>query len=145
MKNFKTFYKSQTAICLKEIIWDLQDYTDICFPSAPRIKLLGVYELCSAIFFWHQPEEICSWLCCSSIFVIMSSELRFVKSVRFFEQNCILKWVIFFASFCWLWDFLPENVKLIDKVQMWGFYSFNFWSKFCFWGDCFRAFRQCDF
>ena len=42
MKNFKTFYKSQTAICLKEIIRDLQDYTDICFQSAPRIKLLGV-------------------------------------------------------------------------------------------------------
>ena len=42
----------------------------------------------------------------------MSSELRFVKWVRFFERNCIVKWVIFFASFCWLWDFLLENLKL---------------------------------
>ena len=45
----------------------------------------------------------------------MSSELRFVKWVRFFERNCIVKWVIFFASFCWLWDFLLENLKLRIK------------------------------
>ena len=42
----------------------------------------------------------------------MSSELRFVKWVRFFERNYIVKWVIFFASFCWLWDFLLENQKI---------------------------------
>ena len=41
-----------------------------------------------------------------------SSELRFVKWVRFFEGNCIVKWAIFFASFCWLWDFLLENLIL---------------------------------
>ena len=55
VKNFKTFYESQTAICLKEIIQpppdfleqnfsnrDLQEYTDIWFPSAPRMQFLGV-------------------------------------------------------------------------------------------------------
>ena len=41
----------------------------------------------------------------------MSSKLSFVKWVRFFEQNCIVKWVIFFTSFCWLWDFLLENLE----------------------------------
>ena len=31
---------------------------------------------------------------------------------EFFEWNCIAKWVIFFAaSFCWLWNFLLENLK----------------------------------
>ena len=30
----------------------------------------------------------------------------------FFERNCIVKLVNFFASFCWLWDFLLENLKL---------------------------------
>ena len=38
--------------------------------------------------------------------------LRFIKRVMFFEWNCIVKWVIFFASFCWLWDFLLKNLKL---------------------------------
>ena len=50
----------------------------------------------------------------------MSSELRFVKWARFFERSCILKWVTFFASFCWLWDFLLENQKIrknSDDVQ----------------------------
>ena len=32
--------------------------------------------------------------------------------MKFFEQNCIVKWAIFFPSFCWLWDFLLENLKL---------------------------------
>ena len=42
----------------------------------------------------------------------MSSELRFAKWVMIFERNCIVKLVVFFASFCWLWDFLLENLKL---------------------------------
>ena len=42
----------------------------------------------------------------------MSNLLRFVKWVMFFERNCIVKLVIFFASFCWLWGFLLENLKL---------------------------------
>ena len=40
---------------------------------------------------------------------------------RFFERNFIVKWVISFASFCWLWDFLPKSLKLIDKIQIKGF------------------------
>ena len=53
------------------------------------------------------------WLYCGSILFSMSSELRFmrVKCMRFFEQNCIVKWVIFFASFCWFCNFLLENLK----------------------------------
>ena len=60
IEKFKTFYESQTAICPKEIIQaptrlefptsleqlfpngDLQEYIDICFPSAPRMQFLGV-------------------------------------------------------------------------------------------------------
>ena len=48
---------------------------------------------------------------------IMLSELRLVKRVRFFAWNCIVKWVTFFAGFCWLWDFLQENLKLIRWQQ----------------------------
>ena len=31
---------------------------------------------------------------------------------KVFERNCIVKCMIFFASFCCLWDFLLENLKL---------------------------------
>ena len=62
-----------------------------------------------------------------------------------FKQNCIVKWVIFLTSSCWLWDFLLEHLKLkknsdhvhwyarndISKKesQIWVFESFIFWSK----------------
>ena len=65
MKNFKTFYEAQTASRLKEIIQllqhikasyvsgtniqeyaDIQEYTDICFPRALRMKFLGVQKRC---------------------------------------------------------------------------------------------------
>ena len=100
----------------------------------------------------------------------MSSEFRFVKWVRFFEQNCIVKWVIFFASFCQLWNFLLDSLKLkislimftgncgrISQIcmlemifskkefQIWDFESFIFWSKFHFLGDCFRVFQPVFF
>ena len=54
MKNFKTFYQDETAIRLKEIIQpahqlkafyvsgDIQEYTDICFPSDSRMQFLDV-------------------------------------------------------------------------------------------------------
>ena len=29
----------------------------------------------------------------------------------FFDRNCIVKWVIFFTSFYWLWDFLQQNLE----------------------------------
>ena len=44
----------------------------------------------------------------------------FVKWKGFLSETCTVKWVIFFASFCWLWDFLPENLKLV-KLHIWGF------------------------
>ena len=128
IQKFKTFYKSQAAICLMEIIqpshqikapyvsWtNAQEYTDMCFPSAPRIGRLEMVQ-CQC-FFWHQPKTF-FWLRCGSIFFIMLSELRFVKWVRFFERNCIVKWVIFFTSFCYLWEVLPENLKVVYKFQI---------------------------
>ena len=105
------------------------------------------------------------WLCCGRILFLMSSELRFVKWVTLFERNCIVKCVIIFANFCWLWDFLLENLKIKKKTLMkstgtsgkiwkcyipkifskiefliWDFESFIFWSKFRFLGGCFRVF-----
>ena len=41
--------------------------------------------------------------------ILFSISKQFQK--RFFAWNCIVKWVIFFASFYWLWDFLPQNLE----------------------------------
>ena len=88
-----------------------------------------------------------------SLLFLMPSELRFVKWARFFERSFVVKWLIFFTSFCWLWDF---NLKVSDDVhwnvrtnikklfaqnnilkkesQVWDFESFTFWYKFRFLG-----------
>ena len=42
--------------------------------------------------------------------------VKWVEVRKIVEWNCIVKCVIFFASFCWLWDFLLENLKLRKKV-----------------------------
>ena len=57
--------------------------------------------------------------------ISMSSELKFVKWVRFFEQNRIVKYVTLFASFCWFLDFLLENLKLrkISDDVHWNVWS----------------------
>ena len=39
---------------------------------------------------------------------IMLSELRFVEWIKFFERNCIVQLVIFFASFRWLETFYQK-------------------------------------
>ena len=95
----------------------------------------------------------------------MPSESRCVKWIRFFDWNCIVKWVIFFASFCWLWDFLLENLKLKRSSEevLWNIwanikrlYARNNSSKYnilnhlyfrpiVYFGDCFRAFSQVFF
>ena len=100
------------------------------------------------------------WLCCGSVLFSIScrSRLRFIKWTRIFKWNCIVKWVIFFTSFCWLWDFLLENMKLkknsghvhwytqnnISKKesQIWVFESFIFWSKVHFLGTSLGLFSQ---
>ena len=117
MHNCKTFCETQKTSRLNKIIqpppnppppppsdkillsFHLRIYTEInghllskCFKNA----VLGVKKLWSANVFSNT----------------MSSESKFIKWVRFFERNCIVKWVIIFGSFCWLWDFLLKNLKL---------------------------------
>ena len=97
----------------------------------------------------------------------ISSELRLIKQVSCFELNRIEKWVIFFASFCWLWDFLLENLKLRKnsdvhwnvrkkvvcpkkifskkEFQIWAFESLIICFKFRFLGDCYKAFQPMYF
>ena len=48
-------------------------------------------HVCWKIF---RARKLC-WLCCGSVLFSMSVELRFVKWVRLFKWNCVVKWVVF--------------------------------------------------
>ena len=62
-------------------------------------------------------------------------QVRFVKWVRFFERNCIVKGVIFFYSFCWLSDFFPKYKVFNDLFSGPNFIFL----------DCLGHFSKCNF
>ena len=50
---------------------------------------------------------------------------KWIEVRKIVEGNCIVKCVIFFASFCWLWDSLLENLKLRKNC---GDANWNVWT-----------------
>ena len=50
---------------------------------------------------------------------------KWIEVRKIVEGNCIVKCVIFFASFCWLWDSLLENLKLRNNC---GDANWNVWT-----------------
>ena len=146
MKNFKIFYESPNSDLLLDGNYPLththactHTYTYTCtcththththtqtHTHTHQIKKFRteiyrymLIEICIAFFFLTLTRNI-FWLCCISTLFVMLSELRFVR-LRFFEPNYIKQWVIIFARFCWFWYFLPKNLKLVHKLQVWGF------------------------
>ena len=111
------------------------------------MQFLGVWEWCRGnVFFLYQAVKRVRLWAVLREYIFYNVELRFVKWVMFLERNCIVKWVIYFASFFfWLWCFLLVNLKSKDKIQIWSFESFTFWSKFHFFGSVLRRFSQCNF
>ena len=119
--QIKCYYVSGTRIFLQrctEIYRYIEKYT--AFKVLQECSSWASRNDTVQMFFWHQtekcwPENLSSekglWLRCESILFSVSSELRFLRWVRFFERNCVVKRVIFLASFCWLWGFLLENQK----------------------------------
>ena len=140
MKNCKIFCKVQTASHLKELssllpshrspdktllrLWNKNFLKEI-FRNTQAFAFKVLQE-CSSwasrngacnIFSDTKQKHDCCKICeVRNIFGCvagaLSSELRFVKWVTLFERNCIVKCVIFFANFCWLWDFPLENLKI---------------------------------
>ena len=106
---------------------DIQKYTNIFFESTSKMLFLGVKKWCSANAFSDIKQKHVYWeilkvrqvfcLYCESILFSMSSESRSVEWIMFCERNFIVKWVMIFASFCWLWEFLPENLKLKRNTE----------------------------
>ena len=66
-KHFKTFYETETASRLEEIIQqifsyeNIQEYTDIFFPSASRMQFWVVQKRCSANAFCETNQKHVSW------------------------------------------------------------------------------------
>ena len=72
---------------------------------------------------WHKTCKVSKVFgCITGVYLLtILSELRFVKWLSPF-------WAFFFTSFLWPWDFTRKSG--IDKIQIWGFESFIFWSSF---------------
>ena len=134
MKNFKTSYESQVATRLKEIfqppppplpppdksflhLWNKNVWTEIyrnmqtfafqvlgkCSSWASRNSVVPMFFLALTIIkflavLWEYIVYDVDWV-----------EVRQMSEV--FERNSIVKWVMFFARFCWLWDFLSKNLR----------------------------------
>ena len=141
MKNCKSFCEAQKVSCLKNysaspqpIPQQIQSYyvsgTNIfirgyieiygyllskCFKNA----VLGHHERVQCKYFFLAPNRNMfagKFVNSESLLTVFREHIIFnVKWVEvrmFFERTCIVKCVIFFVSFCWLWDFLLENLKL---------------------------------
>ena len=151
MKKCKLFYEPQTAKCLQEIIhpaapdksslllWNKKFPTEI-----KRNMQTFTFQLlweCSSwasrngaeqMFFLTPTRNIFARKFCkvSKVFGCVAGVYFFIK----LSELRFVNWVIFFASFSWLWDFSPENLKLKDKLQIEGFELFIFCFKIRFLG-----------
>ena len=93
-----------------------------CFKTA----VLGFKKWCSENIFSDTKQKHVCWKICKvrKFFGSVAVGLYFQCQASWaslnewgivsevWDRNCIVKCVIFFTSFCWLWDFLLENVKL---------------------------------
>ena len=112
--QIKPYYISETKVFLRRYLEIYRHLLSKCFKNA----ILERQEMVQCNIFFDTKQKHDCWKICEvrNIFGcvegVMSSELRFVKWVTLFERNCIVKCVIFFANFCWLWDFPLENLKI---------------------------------
>ena len=112
--QIKPYYISETKVFLRRYLEIYRHLLSKCFKNA----ILERQEMMQCNIFFDTKQKHDCWKICEvrNIFGcverVMSSELRFVKWVTLFERNCIVKCVIFFANFCWLWDFPLENLKI---------------------------------
>ena len=132
MKICKTFYEAKKTSRFNGIIQPPHPPTPPTHASSDKILLRLFLQSTSRMQFWASRKGGVQvffltwnmfagnflvnserfWLCCKDMLFSMSTELRFRKWVRCLDRNRIVKWVIFFGSLCWLWDFLQKNLKL---------------------------------
>ena len=121
-------YEPGTNIFLRRFTRIYRHLLSKCFENLVlgRLEMVRCKNVFSDINQKHVSWKICKVVRC---FVLLGKyifyNVKWVKvrkiSKRFFEWNYIVKWVSFFASFCCLWHFLLENLKLKDKLQIEAF------------------------
>ena len=124
MKDFKTFLKHHLKA------------SDISGTKISEQTFTGIYRHLLSKFSENAVLGCQESVQCKCLIL---SELRSFKRVRFSERNCMVKWVIFFDSFWWPWDFPPEDLKLVDQLFFFGpnFFLVPEWG-----GDCIRTFQS---
>ena len=141
MNNFKTFYECERVIYLKEIIQPPPDESFLRLSN--KNVWTGIYRdiqtfafqvlwECSSwasrngavqMFFLTQPKIM--FLAVFWEYIFYNAEWVVVcKMIRGFWVKLYCKMSDLSSQFCWLWfwDVLPENLKLIGKLQIWGFF-----------------------
>ena len=93
--------------------------------SARKMHFLDVKKWCYANNFSDYKQKHVCWKICKvrKVFSVLREHIVFnVKGVEvrklseILERNCIVKWVIFFVSFCYLWDFLMTSTVKCRKL-----------------------------
>ena len=154
----KPYYVSERKIFFKEIYRNIQIFAfkllQECSSWASRNGLVQIFETTQSKFAgkFVKSERFLGVFRVHTIFSV-----KWVKVRKMSEVFLANVWSFFLASFCWLLDFLLEILKLKKKSMMMSkvlfsktcpkhyfqkknFESFIFWSKFRFFGDCFRTF-----
>ena len=116
------------------LIWNkifLQRFTGIywpmlwkCFPNAVLVRLEMVHCKC---FFLKATRNMFA----GRLVRFLTMLLNYIFN-NVFWTKLFCKMSDLFASICWLWDFLPKNLKLVNKLKIWCLESFIFWCKFRF-------------
>ena len=118
LHQIKSYYVSRRNIFIRGCLEIYRHLLSKCFKNA----IIGRQERVQCkYFFWHQTETcLLENLQSQKDFWLLREDIIFnvkwVEVCKIVERNCIVKCVIFFANFCWLWDFLLENLKLRKKA-----------------------------
>ena len=106
---------------------DIQKYIDICFQRTPRMWFLGVEKWCSANAFSDTKQKNVCWeiwkvrkiFGCVSLAYYFQCQVSWVEVCKIsgvFRAKLYYKFVIFFATSCWVWEFFLENPKFLKTI-----------------------------
>ena len=138
---------------------NIQKYIGICFQSASRMRSWTSRNYALQMFFLKPNRNMLAGKFVKSERLLAVLQENIISNIKWVEvcKTSEVSWAKLYckmsdllASFCWLWDFLVENLKLnSDDVQrgrwnVWTHKKNNILQKWIlnvrFFGDCFRAF-----
>ena len=102
LERYAEIYRHLLSKCFKKVVLGRQEMVQCKYFSSHQTETWLLENL------W---TEKAFWLCFGIMLFSISKELRFVKWVRFFVRNCMVKCVIFLAGFYWLWAFLLQILE----------------------------------